>query len=90
MSIIVAIIIGGVIGWIAARLAGRHEGVLASIVIGIIGSIIGGALASLFGSSNQSYTSFTWSGVLWSLIGSIILVGILNAVQGRPTRHIQE
>lgn len=89
MSIIVAIILGGIIGWVAARLAGRDEGVLASIVIGIVGSIIGGAIANLFGSTNQSYTSFTWSGIFWSLIGSIILVSILNAVQRRHTHHLE-
>ena len=41
MSILVAIILGGLVGYIAARLLGRDEGILASVVIGVIGSFIG-------------------------------------------------
>ena len=88
MSLIIALIIGGLIGWAAARLAGRDEGIIASIVIGIVGSIIGGLLAGLFGSSNHSFLTLTWSGVLWSFLGALILVAILNAVQYRPHRSV--
>ena len=83
MSIIVALIIGGIIGWIGAALTGRREGILGSVAIGIVGSLIGGALASLF-NSGHSYISFSWSGFLWSLIGAVILSAILNTVQHRP------
>lgn len=84
MSIVVALIIGGIIGWLGAALTGRREGILGSIAIGIVGSLIGGLLASLFSSSMHSYASFTWSGFLWSLIGAIILSAILNTVQHHP------
>jgi len=79
------IIIGGIIGWIASRIAGRSEGILGSIVIGIVGAFIGSWIGSLFSSAGTSYTSMTWSGFIWSLIGAIILVAILNAFSGR--RH---
>lgn len=85
MSILVAIILGGLVGYIAARLLGRDEGVLASIVIGIIGSFIGGFVSRLFTGSDQSFLAFSWMGLFWSVVGSLILVAILNAVH-RP-RH---
>lgn len=83
MGIIVAIILGALVGWIAARLMGRHEGILASIIIGIIGSFIGSLISQLFTGSDRSFLAFDMSGLVWSLVGAVILVAILNAVQGR-------
>ena len=85
MSIIVAIILGGIVGWIASRIMGREEGVLASIVIGVIGAFIGSLLSSLLTGSDRAFLAFSVSGLLWSLIGAIILVAIMNAFSGR--RH---
>ncbi len=85
MSIIVMLIIGGVVGWLAARLLGRHEGILASIVIGIVGSFIGSFASQLTTGSDRSYLAFSWSGFIWSLIGALILVAIMNAFSHR--RH---
>jgi uncharacterized membrane protein YeaQ/YmgE (transglycosylase-associated protein family) len=79
MSILVAIILGGIVGWIAGKVMGRDEGVFASIVIGVIGAFIGGLISNLLTGSDRSALSFSWAGLFWSLIGAIILVGILNA-----------
>ena len=87
MSIIVAIILGGIVGWLAAKVMGRDEGVLASIIIGIIGSFLGGFISRLFTGSDNSFLAFSWAGLFWSFIGAIILVAIMNALQ-RP-RHTQ-
>jgi uncharacterized membrane protein YeaQ/YmgE (transglycosylase-associated protein family) len=86
MSIIVAIILGGIVGWIASRLLGRNEGVLASILIGIVGSFIGSLISSLLTGSDRSILAFSWSGLFWSLIGAVVLVAIMNAVS-RPRHH---
>jgi uncharacterized membrane protein YeaQ/YmgE (transglycosylase-associated protein family) len=86
MSLLVALVIGGIIGWIGAAIAGRREGILGSVAIGIVGSIIGGVLSSLFNGSNQGYLTFSWGGFIWSLIGAVILSALLNMVQHR-TRH---
>ncbi len=83
MSIIVTIILGGIVGWVASKMLGREEGVFASIVIGIIGSFIGSGVSQLFTGSDHSYLAFSWGGLLWSLIGALILVAILNAIR-RP------
>jgi uncharacterized membrane protein YeaQ/YmgE (transglycosylase-associated protein family) len=86
MSIIVAIILGGIVGWIASKMLGREEGVFASIVIGIIGSFIGSLISQMFTGSDRSYLAFSWAGLLWSLVGALVLVAILNAVRHRPHR----
>lgn len=80
MSIIIAIIIGGIIGWLAAAVTGRDEGILGSIAIGIVGSIIGGFIAHLFNSST-GYLNASWSGLVWSFIGAVILAAGLNMIQ---------
>ena len=85
MSIIVLIVLGGVVGWLASQLMGRDEGVIGSIVIGIIGSFIGSLLSQLM-SSGTSWLSLSWSSFLWSLIGSVVLVALLNALS-RPRHH---
>ena len=84
MSLLIALIVGGIIGWVAARIGGRDEGIVASIAIGIVGSIIGGLLSTALSGGDQAYLTFSWSGFIWSLIGALILVFLLNAVQHRP------
>ena len=81
MSLLVMLIVGAIVGWLAAAIMGRDEGIIASIVIGIVGSIIGGFVSNIFTGSDQAALAFSWSGVLWPLIGSVILVAILNAVR---------
>jgi len=87
MSIIVWLILGGIIGWLAAKIMGRNEGIIASVIIGIIGSFIGGIVSRAFTGSDRSFLAFSWSGLLWSLIGAVILVAIMNAFQGRRHHH---
>ena len=82
MNLIIVLILGAIVGWLGARIMGRHEGLLASIVIGIVGAFIGDGLAKLLGGPG-AYLAFSWSGLLWALIGAIILAALLNAVQHR-------
>jgi uncharacterized membrane protein YeaQ/YmgE (transglycosylase-associated protein family) len=86
MSLIIYLILGAIVGWLAAKVAGRNEGIIASMVIGIIGSIIGGALSRFLSGSDQAYLSFSWAGLIWSFVGALILVFLLNAFQHR-THH---
>jgi len=87
MSIIAMLILGGLVGWIAAAIMGRDEGVFASIAIGIVGSIIGGFVSMLFTGGDNAVLAFTWSGLFWSLVGAVILVAIMNAMQGSRRHH---
>lgn len=86
MGIIVAIILGGLVGWIASKLMGREEGILMSVIIGIIGSFIGSFISNVMTGSDKSFLAFSAMGLFWSLVGSVILVAIMNAVS-RPRHH---
>lgn len=88
MSILIALIVGGIVGWLAAAITGRNEGILGSIAIGIIGSIIGSGLAHMLGNSTQGYLAASWSSLLWAFIGALILSAILNTVQHRTHHNV--
>jgi uncharacterized membrane protein YeaQ/YmgE (transglycosylase-associated protein family) len=87
MTILTVIIVGGIVGWLASKLMGRDEGIFASIIIGVIGSFIGSLISSLFTGSDQSYLAFSWMGFIWSLIGAVILVAIMNALSSNRSHH---
>lgn len=88
MGIIITLIIGGIVGWLAAKIAGRDEGIIASVVIGVVGSFIGSFISAMLSGADRASLSFSWPGLVWSLIGSVILVVILNMVQHRSKSNI--
>ena len=83
MGWIVAIIVGGIIGWIASMIMGRDAsmGIFWNIVVGLIGALIGGFLGSLLLGVDSTLTSFSIPGLLMSLVGAVVLLGIVNLVQ---------
>ncbi|MBU6389215.1 GlsB/YeaQ/YmgE family stress response membrane protein [Patescibacteria group bacterium] len=80
MDWIVTIIVGGIIGWLAALLTKTREGLLAYILIGIIGSALGRwFFATVLGiGSAMSAGTFSWAGILWGVLGAVILTAILK------------
>ena len=74
MGWIIAIIVGGIIGWLASLVMNRDAsmGIFWNIIVGIVGSFIGGG---------ATLTEFSVPGLLMSLLGAIVLLGIANMVQ---------
>ncbi len=87
MSLVYALIIGGIVGWLAAAIIGRNEGIIGSVAIGVVGAVIGSLLAGLFSPSGVMFAP-SWSSLVWTFIGAIILVAVLNAVQARSSRRV--
>lgn len=84
MSIIGWIIIGALAGWIASMLTGNSEkmGAGANILVGIIGGFIGGAVMNLLGGAG--ITGFNIWSLIVAVIGSVILLWIVNAIKKKP------
>ena len=82
MGWIIAIIVGGNIGWIASMIMGRNAsmGIFWNIVVGVIGSFIGRFIGSLIG-VGSTLTEFSIPGLLMSLLGAVVLLGIVNLIQ---------
>lgn len=76
MGIIIWLIIGGIVGWLAGMIMRDNQGILLNIVVGIVGSVIGGLI---FGAGiNDVITINTF---IYSLIGAIILLAIVNLIR---------
>ena len=75
------IIIGLVAGWLASKVVGSHYGLLGDLLAGLAGSVIGGALFSIF--FHHSYSTFSLTNLLVSIVGAILVLGLVKALR-RP------
>ncbi|MER3483375.1 MAG: GlsB/YeaQ/YmgE family stress response membrane protein [Meiothermus sp.] len=85
MDWIIAILVGALIGWLASLVMGTdaRQGALANIIIGIVGSALGrwlfGDVLHIGGAVAAG--SFSLIGLLWGVLGAIVLIFILRAVR---------
>ena len=84
MDLIITLIIGGVIGWVASLVmkSDAQMGLIANVLIGIVGSFLGHWLAGALGLGVAGP-----AGYLVSLVGAMLLIGIVRALGlfgGRP------
>ena len=84
MDIIWWLIIGGVVGWLASLImrTDAQQGIIMNIVVGIIGALIAGLLLGK-GNINHGITIETF---LWSLLGAVILLAVINLVRRGSVR----
>lgn len=82
MTWVATIIVGALIGWIASLImhTDEQQGPLADVIVGIVGSLLG---TWLFGSvlgigSAITAGSFSLTGILWGVLGSVVLIAILK------------
>ncbi len=86
MNLLIYLIVAAIIGWIATEIMHDRSNILINIVVAIIGAILAGYILSpLFhvGTINDAITLPT---MLVTLLGSIILLAIWNAIRGRGRR----
>jgi uncharacterized membrane protein YeaQ/YmgE (transglycosylase-associated protein family) len=88
MNLIIYLIAGAIVGYIASRImhTNSQQGLVLDIVVGVVGAFVAGYfLSPLFGvgTINDAITIPT---MLVSLLGSIILLAVVNFFQrGRRT-----
>jgi uncharacterized membrane protein YeaQ/YmgE (transglycosylase-associated protein family) len=75
-GIIIWLIVGGVCGWLASLImrTDAQQGIVLNIVVGVVGAVIAGLLLGK-GNINQGVSIETF---LWSLVGAVILLAIVN------------
>jgi len=87
MNIIIWLVIGGLVGWAASTLMRRPEGIVLNVVIGIVGAVLGGWLLSpLVGVSTINQGNLSLASLLVSLLGAVILLGIVNLMRRGTAR----
>ncbi|HTW03159.1 MAG TPA: GlsB/YeaQ/YmgE family stress response membrane protein [Streptosporangiaceae bacterium] len=86
--IILLIVIGLIAGAVARLLVpGRDPiGVLGTIVLGIVGSFIGGFVSTLVEYHTLSVHAFHLTGIIWSIVGAIVLLVLLRLTHMEPGR----
>ncbi|HEY7959513.1 MAG TPA: GlsB/YeaQ/YmgE family stress response membrane protein [Sphingomicrobium sp.] len=83
-GIIIWLIVGGICGWLASLImrTDAQQGIVLNIVVGIVGAAIAGLLLGK-GNINNGLSIETF---LWSLIGAVILLAIVNLVRRGTVR----
>lgn len=83
IGLIVWLIVGGVCGWLASIImrTDGQQGLILNVVVGIVGAFIASFLFG--GGINQAITVTTF---LYSLIGAVILLAIVNLVRRGTVR----
>lgn len=84
IGIIIWLIVGGVVGWLASLVmrTDAQQGILLNIVVGIVGAFLAGLLLS-GGSINEEITVMSF---LYSLLGAIVLLAIVNLIRRGSVR----
>lgn len=81
INFLIWIILGGILGWLASLLMNTDasQGTLLNIIVGIIGAFVAGlVLTPLFGVSTINQNNFSIPALIVSLLGAVILLGIVN------------
>ena len=82
MTLILALIVGGIIGWLASILmrTNAQQGILLNIVVGIVGSLLGSfLLGGFFGADGNIINSPLDGGTLIAaFLGAVILLAVVN------------
>ena len=86
MNLLIYLIVAAVIGWVATEIMHDRSNLLINIVVAVIGAFLAGYfLSPIFkvGTINDAITVPT---MLVTLLGSIILLAIVNLFRGRGRR----
>ena len=84
MGIIILIVVGGILGWLASivmRTDGQ-QGILLNVVVGIVGAFLAGLIVN----GGSIATDINMMSLLWSFLGAIVLLAIVNLVRRGSVR----
>lgn len=85
MDWLAVIIVGGIIGWLASLMmkTDAQQGILLNVIIGIVGSLLGRWLfADVLGIGAAGASGgFSLPGLLFGILGAVILIAILRALR---------
>jgi len=89
MNWILVVIAGAIIGWIASAIMRARTNIFTDIVLGIVGSVIG---QWFFGSvlnigSALSTGTLSLLGIVWGVIGAIVVITVVRAIVGAYYRE---
>ena len=80
------LVIGALAGYLASIVVGtnKEQGCLADIIVGLVGALIGGLVRAFF---PGGVLGGVWDTILFSTIGAVILLVLLQAIFRRRRRR---
>jgi uncharacterized membrane protein YeaQ/YmgE (transglycosylase-associated protein family) len=88
MNLLIYLIVAAIIGWIATELMRDRSNLLINIVVAVVGAFIAGYLISPVINVGTINDAITIPTMLVTLLGSIILLAIVNLFRGRGARRV--
>ena len=85
MGIIIWLVVGGICGWLASMImrTDAQQGILLNVIVGIVGAAIAGFL---LGGGRSLNNAITVESFLYSLLGAVVLLAIVNLVRRGSVR----
>ena len=83
VNIIIWLVVGGVAGWLASLVmrTDGQQGIILNIIVGIVGAVIANLILGTSINEGITVTSF-----LYSVLGAIVLLAIVNLVRRGSVR----
>jgi len=77
------IVVGAFVGWIASLImkTDAQQGLLMNICIGVVGALIANLVGTLAFPSAAVAGTASLMGIVWGVIGSVVLIAILKALK---------
>lgn len=83
MTILIYLLVAAVIGWVATQIMRDRSSLLMNIVVAVVGAFLAGyVLSPMFGVGTIN-DAITLPTVMVTLLGSILLLALVNLLRGR-------
>ena len=86
MNLLIYLIVAAIIGWVATEIMHDRSNLVINIVIAVVGAFLAGYFLSPFFKVGTINDAITIPTMLVTLLGSIILLAIVNLFRGRGFR----
>jgi uncharacterized membrane protein YeaQ/YmgE (transglycosylase-associated protein family) len=86
MNLIIYLVVAAVIGWVATEVMHDRSNLLINIVVAVAGAFLGGYFLSPIFHVGTINSAFTIPTMLVTLLGSVILLAVLNLFRNRGMR----
>lgn len=85
MGILIWLIVGGICGWLASMVmrTDGQQGIVLNVIVGIVGAAIAGFL---LGGGADLNKGITVQSFLYSLLGAVVLLAIVNLIRRGSVR----
>ena len=83
MNIIIYLVAAAVIGWFTSVITKDHENIFINIIVAIVGAFLAGWFISPFLKIGTINDAITLPTMLVTLLGAIVLIGIVHFLRDR-------